>query len=283
MFRKLLKYDLKALFRVLFPGELIVIALCVVASLVFSLLVSIQQSDGAYTTATLLETMVLTMFLYLCYMMLYAGLIAGSVYIMVFFYKKMVGSESYLTHTLPVKTDALLLSKLLASFIASLSMLVSVLLGGAVFGTITYFCTDGTDEFLWNAADQIKDMFDALFSQGDAWGLVISALVFILAIYICTMLLYFLSIVTGGTLARKHKALASIGMYCAFSFGMQIVTCILYYGALIVGATADYQGDVLNILDMSTGILLVLSVLYLLLAVLFYFLIRRMITKKLNL
>lgn len=145
------------------------------------------------------------------------------------FYKNKFTDEGYLTFTLPVSTGQIFLS----SFLNILAWLaISALV---VIAAICMIIFIGAAEPLKEHAVEIKYMLGNLSGlmeeelMGEPGYMTYSVLLIISTVVtpVYSMLLLMTSITIGSMLAKKHKILATIGMYYCISFGVNIVESIL--------------------------------------------------------
>lgn len=126
MFKKLLKYDLKALYK-----PLLIYAIGITTCAIITRLTTIQYSDlPPYETTT---PVFITIINTICYNAFYALSVALIVTIFIRIWRhyaiNFYGDESYLTHTLPIPRHTLWNSKFLSSIIAILFGLVIIAIG----------------------------------------------------------------------------------------------------------------------------------------------------------
>ena len=215
--------------------------------------------------------------------------------IVIQFYKTMVSDEGYLTHTLPVTVDQLLISKGLAGFIwnviAIIAMALVVLLfifltlvtTGAIHSDMWLDIAKGWNSFVSEMSSALKLVYGDIMTSFILWGIEL-----IIALIIGTftkLFLVYLSIALGQSV-KGHKFLWSTIFYICILIGTsmisQVVTTILM---LIFGVSSGSDvfssTSYLNFTmhgSMLTGI--VLSAAYLAGS---YLLSRHMLKNRLNL
>lgn len=144
------------------------------------------------------------------------------------FYKNKFTDEGYLTFTLPVSARQIFLS----SFLNILAWLVlSTLVVTAAVCMIIFI---GAAEPLKEYAQEIEYVLGDLSGmenelQGEPGYRAYSVLVIISGVIapVYSLILLMTSITIGSVLAKKHKILATIGMYYCISFGVSTVESIL--------------------------------------------------------
>lgn len=149
------------------------------------------------------------------------------------FYKSMIDSEGYLTHTLPVKISSILFSKGLVAFVWTIASTVLVILSLAVFTRILGVWTmDGL-------CSAVKSAFRSMNEVGISTG----HIVFFTISYIIQMInnITMIGACFGiGHRMSGHPILGTIVSYFGISFVLQIVTSIMMSVAIpLVGTLFD--------------------------------------------
>ena len=203
MFKKLLKYDLKATKRYGLPitiGILVAGLLGALDIIVMSNLSELKETNF-FATCGMIIGIILFMGVYL---MLLAGPTIIPILIMVDFYKNLGSDEGYLTFTLPVKAKDIIWSKLVNctiwSLITGVATLISVMfiVAGSIVvagGTLSDFPTLGLDFGI---------------SQASIVWLYILIILFAIASFFNSILLYFNAIFLGTIIAKKNKGLSAV-------------------------------------------------------------------------
>ena len=287
MLGKLLKHEMKALahwFVPLYIGVGIAMAL-------FGIGWTINLAWDNEIFSTIITTSLIFLF-----MVILATISLGTFAIIVIqFYKTMVSDEGYLTHTLPVTVDQLLISKGLAGFIwnviAIIAMAVVVLLfifltlvtTGAIHSDMWLDIVKGWNSFVTEMKSAFNLVYGDLMTSLILWGVEI-----IIALIIGTfskLYLVYLSIALGQSV-KGHKFLWSTIFYICILIGTgmisQVVTTILMFIFGVSSGTDVFSStSYLNFTmhgSMLTGI--VLSAAYLAGS---YLLSRHMLKNRLNL
>lgn len=274
MLKKLLKYDLRSVFRFWWIAVIICTSLSIVAGI--SQLVSSYDgwmpqvftaiSDGA---------------IFLAYCSYFALMVLMLVLLFIRFFKNFFSDEGYLTFTLPVSRKQLLNSKVITGFIAmvataavcGVSWLIMIAIrntgnpdSGGFFGPIIWYIADGTKE--------LGIYFWIYMAEGVTLALIFLALV-VLFLYFC--------ITFGSMIVKKGKLIASIAIfYGASSIFTAIVQFLLIFGSIGFLVSLD-PGTTLNE-DPLLALFLLGLIFYLsMLSCLLYALQYRMLDKKLNL
>ena len=132
------------------------------------------------------------------------------------FYRSFLGDEGYLTFTLPVPTSKLIWSKLLTGMLWTLIngvVIMVTLLIFSVFGTTTNSIANV--EVLQAFRMFFTDVLPEAAKYINMPIAVIEVVVVGILGLASQMLEIYFAIVVGGQVAKKHRILASIGMYCS--------------------------------------------------------------------
>ncbi len=208
MLKKLLKYDFLASSKIFIMLYSIVAFLSILAKIVITV-----APEGFMSSPIII-------FLVPTYFLLMIGLVvAGEIFLVVRFYKSYFTDEGYLSHTLPVKSWQLILSKLITSVVLTAFGFIVVILCG----------------ILLLAGDPLQTIISEFPAMQAAFEMLLGcplplaiALVTLLAIIsaFSSYLLYFASITLGQVLIPKHKILGAFAAYMIFYVAIQIITSI---------------------------------------------------------
>ena len=274
MLKKLLKYDLRSVFRFWWIAVIICTSLSVVAG--FSQLVS--NYDGWLPE---ILTAISNGAIFLAYCSYFALMVLMLVLLFIRFFKNFFSDEGYLTFTLPVSRKQLLNSKVITGFIGmtasaavcGVNLLIMSAISrstdfenGSFFAPIIEYIADGTKE--------LGIYFWIYMAEGVTLALIFLALV-VLFLYFC--------ITFGSMIVKKGKLIASIAIfYGASSIFTAIVQFLLIFGSIGFLVSLD-PGTTLNE-DPLLALFLLGLIFYLsMLSCLLYALQYRMLDKKLNL
>ncbi len=260
MLGKLMKHEMKAVARLLFPIYMVLIVFTIAARIVVSL-----HFEGVFGVipGTVIGLYVLA---------LVAIAVVSSVIIIIRFYKNMVTDEGYLMFTLPVKPYQLINSKLIISAFWTILSVITILLSIGIVvaspGNIAAF-RDGFADLMRELRNEL-----GLANTTLLWiELILMALIGtingILCIYTC---------IAVGQLFNGHKILGSFVAYIVYTVVMQVVSVVV----MIVAGNlfTDYFSNVTAI----TNIIFPASILlYIILSVIFYIVTNYIFSKKLNL
>ncbi len=281
MLRKLLKYDMRRANRFGVPilialGVLMILGIAAVGGFFFLL-------EGLYvyqsSAVDLFFVLVLFFLMMLLYLILFAPVI-HQILLYVDFYKSIGSDEAYLTFTLPVTPKQLLGSKYLTALIwtfllilAAIIVVCVALFGGSLFYSVLseIFGDTVTDSTVTDST-VIEPILSAI-----TFGDVINTILGLgcAVAYVCNnLMLYFMAIFYGTTIAKKQKALAAIGCVILVNILYSVVGYVVQFIALISFDAPIYVWNIF----LALGILALAG-----LTVLFYFLTVRMMERKLNL
>ena len=235
MFSRLLKHEWKANAGLLGILSLAIFGIGIAATVVLRILVNQEGrldlfgADGF--PLEVMATAAMGMFLFFSIIALSVYIIAVQFILLYRFYKNKFTDEGYLTFTLPVKTSEIfwssfvnmLLWMLIAGAVVAVIVCMALLFGTAQEGLIN------TDIFgsLSEMAEIFSDLTWAdLFEEGQS---VIYVVLMVLQLLITPFYALFIPmccITMGAVLAKKHKILASFGMYYVVNFVVGIITSV---------------------------------------------------------
>lgn len=286
MLKKLIKYDFRALSRVLFPMEICVLAGTILASILTTISIRITNNAEslnlntrfAYTfegIAVFLSTILI--------IAVAASLAVVLMFILIRFYKSFLEDEGYLMFTLPVGAGKLMLSKLITGMLWLVIAGIVVSISAAIY---TFFGTASNGlinrEFM-EFFGFIPGIFRSLNEVLNASVLTAEGILWCLAVVAANLSEMYFSILVGGQIAKKHRILAGIGMYLVINFVVGIVRTILLSMTLGSGMLSAMFDSVTGTMHFVHGIAWGLILTNVLLTVVFFFWSRSILTKKLNL
>ncbi len=274
MLRKLLKYDLRALFRVWWIAAVVSLLMGLVGGFCWMLVDSEKPlPDAVETVANLL--------LFLVVLTFFAFTLLSTVLIFIRIFKNFFSDEGYLTFTLPVRRRDLLNSKVISGLILNAATYLVIFVSFLVMFSIAKYdyILDGL--FWQDLSDFFREALDAL--GGYLWIYLIEIALVMLFNSAMDLLFLYCCITFGSTVAKKGKLIASIGIYYGansiFSF---LLTLLMTFGTPSISYWLAPLSD-----DQISPIvaLLLLCVLLLLgtFCALLYALQYRMLERKLNL
>lgn len=283
MLGKLFKYENKSVSKLLTPMALAVIILPVLGALILKMqyIFGDKFEDGSIVSSIFsLASGIMIFFIVIatisaCFISLFI--------LMQRYYKNLFSDEGYLTFTLPVKTGSIILSKLFTAVIWSVIITICTIIGVitfAFFGTSASFVNH---EVIDGFCKAFKQIFEFYFT-GSAVQIIflIELLISIIVSLFTNILLMYLAITIGCQIAKKHKVLASIGMYFVISSVVSVLSTIIQ----VITTTTLYGGfDFIYVEPALSDVTLILlpSIIFSIILGVCYFLLNNYILKnKLN-
>jgi len=209
MLAKLMKYELKATSRYFLPLFGLIVALALINRLL-QLFIDFTQSDATATIGVLMSSI--------------AGMLFSAIMVVVLvitiqrFNKNLLQNEGYLSFTLPVTVESLILSKLFISslwYCASIIVLVISLL--IAFSSIIPFV---------DIANAFSTVFTTWFASGQNILIGVEIIIAtVLGAFSSTLLIY--TCLSLGMLVNNHRGLMAFGMYFGISTVMQFLVVFL--------------------------------------------------------
>lgn len=255
MLSKLMKYDLKSMFKVFIP----LWAALVVVSLINRFTIRMTEYDAPQ---------VISMMLYV--FLFSAVLIVAVVLIIMRFYNGLLKDEGYLMFTLPVKPWQLVTSKCLT---ASIVILLSLIIGA---GSVLLVAVDA--EVLW----EIRHFFAEIapYWTGDMTLAVVLGVLLMFASIVASVTHVYASLAIGH-LANHHR----IGWAVAAYIGINMIFTII--GTVFVNVTRDWnfhiEFNAAYPMVITNCVLAILLGVCLVQIAIFYVATERILSKKLNL
>ncbi len=204
MFAKLLKYDLRAVFKYWWMAA---VASAIIAAL-GGICISIVNVD--YTKYGALQT-IATLGIVLAVIGIVIFFTLSEILVLVRFYKNFYSDEGYLTFTLPVKKSQLLNSKLVMSLVFYVASTIVL-----AFDALLMLALGFADEFFsayfwkefWRVVTEVTDVLG-----GYTVVYIIEALVAFVVLWLFSALAIFVCLTVSSVLVHKHKVLAAVGIY----------------------------------------------------------------------
>ena len=256
MVRKLMKHELLALFRILAWWIGAVLLLSVLVRLSYEL-IFIPLSDGAYFNGTFVF---LLFFLWIgtLFALAFAAVLVSATR----FFRSLFTGEGYMTFSLPVTPTQLLVSKLLSAFIAFMACMMAIVLGIFIAIPVRGLTRD---------IEIIPTLFEDLFSSYLYDPLSMTEKILFVVVSIPAGILYCDLISSIAQLFTKRRILAFI----LILFGVSFVLSYLY--ALLIE-------PLIMLSNMSAHLIAWIQIgVYLLFDVAAFFVIRFILTHKVNL
>lgn len=245
MLRKLLKYEFRYNARIILPIFLGMLVLGAVGGVTVASCVKILQDLPArmsFFVALMNESGIF----FGCVMLAVIG--AASLFVMFVllwrFYKSFYSDEAYLTHTLPVTVTQNMWCKTLSGFGWYLAGIIVAVVS---YATAAFFAVVilGDIRQIIPFFEEVGNIFLTIPQQYAADAVIIGIEWIITGIVSIgyTILVYYAIIALGCRAARKHKVLATVGIYAAYSVISTIVTRLFLSAAVSVFAFAVQKDE----------------------------------------
>lgn len=276
MLKKLFKYEWKATSKSLIVVHAIVLIFAVLTKILFVVSGGLEQESDIAG-----KSVIAGLFLFLSIIVIATAAIFTVIFIGFRFYKNVFTDQGYLTNTLPVTPQQIIISKGLVGLIWEVLDIIIVI--------AAFFIIAADGEMLRELTSVVKESIKYLFNGEtalSAWlvliTVVLSPVVYILEMYVSVAL---------GNLFSGHKLLGAVGAFAGIYTVQQIVMIITLgitgYKAFSVTVVypenvteAQVQMHALKMVDTTMLVNLILS----LIAIIASFLVTKYImTKKLNL
>lgn len=288
MLKKLMKHDFRALSRTLFPLQVGILGGGLVATLLTALTIRLGEHTATEGGSALLRQLIMGVSAtasVLIGIAIMASALVTLLLICYHFYRSFLGDEGYLTFTLPVPTSKLIWSKLLTGMfwtaINAVVILVTLLIF-SVFGTTSNSIVN--TEVLQAFRMFFTDILPKASQYVNVPLVAVEFVVITILALASQMLEIYFAIVVGGQVAKKHRILAAIGMYLLINMGVGIVSStFMSLIALGEGVASLPLNTVQDVSVVMTSVFGWFGVLFAGLSVLFFFLIRSILKKNLNL
>ncbi len=249
MFIKGLKYEMKAVSRIVTPMLIVLLAAAMLMSATFMLdgrvfhfSDSFINADNETASWIGLAFMVAEIFIGLgLYLLVFAIMIAVFVMVVYRFYISFFTDEGYLTFTLPLTVNQHLWVKLVSMLIwNTLSAVATVLalviiLGGAQIGY------GGVADVVFDMFSIYGELFSLLYDELGIGSFLV--VIYAIVSYAMQSILIYFSISLGCMLVKKHRLLASIVSIFVVNTAVSTITSIssvLLMGASVASIVAYY-------------------------------------------
>ena len=275
MLKKLLKYDLSAIFKLWWIMAVSSLGVSVIGGLCLKTLTSPHTNELSTIIIIIAALGIVATVIGLS-----AFLVVTMILIYVRFYKNFFTDEGYLTFTLPVKRSQLLNSKLISTFVATIAtyvvLIFDVILLLAI-GIPEFFNSEFWTAIGWFFKESVKAMGIYFFIYA------IEILLLALLTSLSSMLLVHICITLASVIVKKARVITAIGIYygattvVTFSAELVYLFGIMFLGNTITNLSASATMGAIAL------ILLVLTVFVAALTTALYLIEYYMLDKKLNL
>ena len=223
MLRKLLRYDLDAVWRIWVPLAASVPVMSLITALLVRTLLERPENDDS-------AVVVLGFMMFLAIMtlvILWVGLfIVTPIICYLHYYKHFFSDRGYLTFTLPVPRQKLYLSKVLSAFIWSAGNAVVTVLSVCILLLLIPSSQEVAQFVNPIVFDFIGEGVGFLWQNVGAWLILyaLELLLILVALSLCNIGLFHLAITMGSVIAKKHKVLCAVGLYLGMNYGISFVS-----------------------------------------------------------
>ena len=224
MFKKLLKYDMKAVWRVwwiLIPSLLGLSTFFALSIRIF-IKTATQESPHIFP---LLLSLLSALFMSIAYIGFFGSIVMTEILVFVRFYKNLSTAEGYLTFTLPVSRPTILLSKTVNALFWMTLHLLLLLSCVPIFLLIVPIPESGGMLLSFSAFADLFEVISALVKNLGGWLFLyvpVLLLLLVLSAFVSISLIQF-CITFGATVVRKAKLLLAVGIYYGISSAFSVV------------------------------------------------------------
>ena len=264
MLKKLYKHEFYSLFRTLLPiyGALLGFAVINRLMLLFETENAALNVVQGFTTAFYVFSIV-------------AMFVVGFVIVILRFYRNLLTHEGYLTFSLPVTATQHITCKLVCGILVTYVNFVAVCLSLLILGA-------GSD-ILKEVFETLKYSFDAAvnyFGEGRVALFIVQIIAMIIITTVQGVLMFYVSMAIGQQF--KNKILGSAIAYICIYAAVEMITA-LFMLPIMVGYAAEFEKFMNSGIEAVQLFLIFPMALSLILAVVYFFVTRYFLTKKLNL
>ncbi|MBQ7820950.1 MAG: hypothetical protein IJ391_01525 [Clostridia bacterium] len=220
MFGKLLKYDMKYIFRYWWIVALTMLAFSVMGGIGYSGIIGESQEP-------LVQLFAILGFL-LFYFGIFAFLIYYTIMLYVRYYKHFFTDEGYLTFTLPVKRSTLLNVKLANGMIWSVLSTLMIAVAIVIFIMITF----SSDPDLFSSSMYYSDPGSYDISVAAVIIYALEILLWLVLYLFFGHTLSYMAITIGSVVAKKHKVLTSIAIMYLTNVVMSLINSVTMIGGV---------------------------------------------------
>lgn len=233
MLGKLIKQEWRSTWKI----PTLLIGILFLATILLSLSVGVpawklERVETSYTALLLIL---------LCYAV-WIGCTWGVIlYLTIRYYKSMYTDEGYLTHTLPVTTNQLLVSKALNFWIWNLLTTAAITISVCAFVAVVSVLESGDLSFVVEIIDGCKELCHAINSSAYAlpWQFFLISLLVCMVVTSLSGVLMIIGSVNIGQLWARHRVagavLVYIGIYLVQQFVLQIMISNAMFAYMIRG------------------------------------------------
>ena len=243
--KKLLKYDLKAVFRLWWIIAIASVCLSILGGLSLRYAIGLLEGEDAPLVAILL-----LLFGIVSIVLVAAGSLGTTFLTHARFYKNLFTDEGYLTFTLPLKRSSILFAKTLNSTIWQLSHFLLLIICAIIY----LLSLSGLDLLGGVNISEIFGAFDelALFSKAPFFTatVIFELILFLISTSIFSTCLIQLCITIGSIIAKKSKVIVAVVIYIVATNVIGAITQLLtLFGSFILSAGIVELSDTISAAD----------------------------------
>lgn len=280
MLKKLLKYDLKSVFKYWWIAAISSLGLSIFGGYAVTILRDSASEETAKKVPIALEIMS-SIALPLVYLGFIALALLTTILVFARYYKNFFSDEGYLTFTLPVKKSQLINSKIIMGGLSSLATYSVIAFNIILILVIGFFDKIIKPDF-WK---EFSEFFGEMFKTLGAYTLVYALEIILIVLLTCLISNLFLynCVAIASMVVKKAKVITAIGIYY-FASGA-VSTLFTIFSLFGMNTIIDTMSDMNNttllplISLLGLGIIIMLAMFMALLYLLQYWIIDR----KLNL
>ncbi len=221
MLKKLLKYDLKAVFKYWWIAAISSLGLSALGGICITILSN--QNDGGISPPQILIVSAILM-LILAIIGIIAFSLISLILIFIRFYKNFFSDEGYLTFTLPVKRTQQLNSKIILSTVTQICTSLFICLNFTIMLVIGFSKHVFTQEFWEKIVIFVEELFDLI--DGYVAIYIIEIILLLVISMVFSNLFIYACITFACMITKKAKVITAIGIYYVangiFTFLLQI-------------------------------------------------------------
>ena len=280
MLRKLFKYDFKYIAKYTIPA--MIAALCAALAATGILRIMMSYDFDKYGTIGNIAEITGGILLFFCVLFIILFNLIVTVIILKRYYDNCFTDEGYLTFTLPTDSNTILVSKVLAGVLWS--MITGIIMIGCL-AILVLFGTSQSGVINHEITEFLSSGLKLMSENPQNWLVAMEILVMTIVSVFFSITVFYLAITIGSIIAKKHKILASIGIY----YGINIILSILMEIFMTIFAVSTYSPidyeysvsiSVYGTIHLTIGIF---TLIFAGLAVGAYLITRHLLSKKLNL
>ncbi len=262
---KMIKYELKQMRPVLLISFIALFFVTIVGFMVEVLPILIF---GGKNIGTGIWSTVMTGISFLAYAFILLVIAIGmDIFIGFRFYKSMYSSTGYLTHTLPLSTNELILGKTIPAIAVQISVDLMVIISAVIIFLGCYVAKDGFDNAIYNISSLLQIFEGRYFYTG--FGIVLAITMFGISAVIQTVSVTFILLLAAslGQLFNSYRILMVVVSFIAIN---RIIAAVEWFINAVVmeGVKADLYrrgtGTMINLIFVAIINIILLIVSYML-------------------